>query len=176
MSGLNAATVAVLIAKGMNAVDILDVARAMECSKDPTNAERQARYRKRKSNGVTVTESVSPKENNQTPSSQPLVISNEITPLPENDDDPELKPEHVLEAWNAVAVRTGLPSARMTPERRKKLNTFIKRNAVDDITEAISAVERSPFCRGENDRGWKANLDFLLKPAKFTGLLEGTYG
>jgi hypothetical protein len=177
---LNAATVAVLIAKGMNAVDILDVARAMECRADATANERQKRCRaNKKANGhaVTVTrDDVSPIDNTLTPSSPDPMISNEITPPAENDDQPDVKPEHVLEAWNAMAVRAGLPTARMTPERRKKLLTFVRRNPVDDITEAISAVECSPFCRGENDRSWKANLDFLLKPAKFTALLEGTYG
>jgi hypothetical protein len=96
--------------------------------------------------------------------------------LAENDDDPGLKPEHVLEAYNAMAVRAGLPHARMTPERRKKLPGFIRRNSVDDITEAISAMERSPLCRGENDRQWKADFDFLLQPKSFTRLIEGTYG
>jgi hypothetical protein len=176
---LNAATIAVLLAKGLDAVDILDVARAMECSKDPTATERQRRCRAKKKvngHGVTVTRDTPPNDIDiLTPPVSP-VISNEITPPAENDDSPVLKPEHVLEAYNAVAVRAGLPTARMTPERRKKLPGFIKRHPVDDITEAIAALERSPFCRGENDRGWKADFDFLLQPKSFTKLIEGTYG
>lgn len=39
---LNAATIAVLIAKGLTAEDLLEVARATEVKADPTNAERQA--------------------------------------------------------------------------------------------------------------------------------------
>jgi 5-methylcytosine-specific restriction endonuclease McrA len=45
---LNAATIAVLLAKGLSGVDILDVARAMEVTTDSTSAERQARYRERR--------------------------------------------------------------------------------------------------------------------------------
>lgn len=49
---LNAATIELLIAKGLTATDLLDVARALEKKRDNTNAERQARYRaKRKDNG-----------------------------------------------------------------------------------------------------------------------------
>ncbi len=44
------------------------------------------------------------------------------------------------------------------------------------LTEAIWTIPRTPFCLGENDRGWKANFDFLLQPTSFTKLLEGTYG
>jgi hypothetical protein len=52
---LNAATIEILIGKGLSASDILDVARATEVKKDATNAERQARHRARKRNAVTVT-------------------------------------------------------------------------------------------------------------------------
>lgn len=69
---LNAATIEILLAKGLSGEDILEVARATEVKADRTNADRQARHRaKRKSNAVTVTER-DPKESNiQTLSSEP---------------------------------------------------------------------------------------------------------
>lgn len=104
-------------------------------------------------------------------------VSNETVPISPEDEIPALKPEHVPEVWNARLVPLGLPAARkMTPERRKKLNTFIRRHTIDDITEAIAAIEVSPFLRGENDRGWKPNIDWMLEPKNFTKLTEGTYG
>lgn len=174
---MNAATIACLIAKGFGAVDILDVARAMEVAKDATAKDRQRRCRAKKANGHAVTVTCDPSPNDidiLTPTPNP-VISKEITP-PADDEPPVLKEEHVLEAYNATAARAGLPKAKMTPERRKKIKTFIRRHPIDDITEAIAAIERSPFCRGENDRGWKANFDFLLQPSSFAKLTEGTYG
>jgi hypothetical protein len=104
----------------------------------------------------------------------PIVISSEITPPLQNSN--EVSPEHVIEAWNVMASEAGVPKAKMTPERRKKLKTFVKRHPADDITEAIWAVPRTPFLRGENPRGWKANIDFMLQPASFTKIIEGTYG
>lgn len=54
---LNAATIEILIAKGLSASDLLEVARATEVKADRTNAERQARHRaRRKNNAVTVTD------------------------------------------------------------------------------------------------------------------------
>lgn len=185
---MNAATIAVLLAKGLSGVDVLDVARAMEAVEQAESAaeKRKAYDRKRKrdarasakSAGQSVGNPPDPAPNDidiLTPTLTP-VISSEITPPAQNDDDPEIKPEHVLEAFNAMAVRAGIPTARMTPERRKKLIPFIRRHPIDDITEAISAIECTPFCRGENDRGWRANFDFLLQPSSFTKLIEGTYG
>lgn len=89
---------------------------------------------------------------------------------------PAVKPEHVIEAWNAMADQSGVHKARMTPDRRKKLSAFIRQHEVSDITEAIWAVPASPFLCGENDRGWKADLDFFMRPARFAKLLEGSYG
>lgn len=53
---LNAATIEILLAKGLTGEDILEVARATEVKADRTNAERQARHRAKKRNAVTVTE------------------------------------------------------------------------------------------------------------------------
>lgn len=55
---LNAATIEILLAKGLSGEDLLEVARATEVRADPTNAQRQARHREKKKaerNGVTVT-------------------------------------------------------------------------------------------------------------------------
>ena len=75
-----------------------------------------------------------------------------------------------------MADTCGLPKARMTPGRRTKLKTFVKRNTVDDITEAIWRIPSSDFLCGRNGRDWKADLDFLLTPSKFPKILEGSYG
>lgn len=67
MAGMNAATMRLLAAKGLSMDDIIEVAESLEKKADPTNAERQARYRaKRKRNTVTVT-GVSPPIEDHTP-------------------------------------------------------------------------------------------------------------
>jgi len=88
----------------------------------------------------------------------------------------ELKPEHVVEAWNDMARRNGLSAVKILNDgRRKKLATRIRQHPIEDWTEAIAAIERSPFLRGENDRGWRADFDFFLEPRNFTKLIEGGY-
>lgn len=92
-------------------------------------------------------------------------------------EDVELKPEHVVEAWNEMAKRTGLPVVRkLTPDRQISLDRRIHENTIDEFTEAIAAIERSHFCRGGGSKGWRASFDFLLSPTKFNRILEGTYG
>lgn len=163
---LNAASLRILKDKGLSFDDVVELAEAME-SRSPA-AVRQARHRDKKRN---VTRDVTPPLNESISKPPSPDISNEISPTPV-----ELKPEHVVEAWNATAEQCGLrPIRKFTPERRKKLQTRIRQNTIDDFTEAIDAIARSPFLRGENDRGWKADFDWMLEPKNFTKLTEGTY-
>lgn len=174
---LNAATIEILLAKGLTGQDILEVARATEVKADRTNAERQARHR-RKRNAVTVTETPPNEYISNPPVSSEPEGSTETPPAPKKlngEGPPPITPEQVVEAWNVMADGAGVPKARLTDERRRKLRTFVRRHTIDDITEAIWAVPRSSFLCGENDRGWKAGIDFILQPSSFTKLIEGTY-
>jgi hypothetical protein len=176
----NSAMLEQMQAEGLDLAACIRVLRAAERKSDPTNAQRQARFRanrKAESNAVTVTPVTPPNDIDiLTPQSPPYVISSEITPPIDDEQDPEVKPEHVVEVWNDIAARCGLPVVKkITPERRKKLRTFIRRHSIDDITEAIAAIPRSPFLLGQNNRGWQASFDWFLEPRNLTKLTEGTY-
>lgn len=43
-------------------------------------------------------------------------------------------------------------------------------------TNVIDRIARSEFCRGKNDRGWVASIDFLLRPKTHIAVMEGQYG
>ncbi len=174
---LNSAALRLMAAKGLTLDDVAEIVAANEARLDTTAAERQRRCRNKKANGhaVTVTRDMgSPNESILTPP-VPLTNSDELA-FSADEPNYSLKPEHVVEAWNATAERLGLKAVRkFTPERRRKLLTRIRQNSIEDFTEAIASIERSPFLRGENDRGWRADFDWMLEPKNFTKLTEGTY-
>lgn len=182
---LNAATIRLLAEKGLSAMDIAEVAEAMAGEQSRSSAaERQRRYRDRKRNDRDVTRDVTDERNAkenppQTPHKEniPPVISDEMTsPTVENENSNDLRPEHVVEHWNSMAERTGLPAIRkLTLERRRKLAARIRDHPIDDWICVFDRIERSKFLRGENNRGWAANFDFLLQPSSFVKILEGTY-
>ena len=102
----------------------------------------------------------------------------DATPIEIDDErsgEPPLTAEEVLEAWNHTAGEIGLPKARLTPQRRRKLVPLIRSHTLEDFTEAIQAIKRSPFLRGENNRAWRADFDFFVQPSSFTKLIEGSY-
>lgn len=105
------------------------------------------------------------------------------TALPEEEieiDNKEIKKKEVVEAfskellqqWNTRMGRRD----HMTPKRLKAINVRTKdRFFMENYEQALELASRSAFLRGENDRGWKADLEFFLKPDSIAKILEGKY-
>jgi uncharacterized protein YdaU (DUF1376 family) len=92
------------------------------------------------------------------------------------DADRPLTKSEILEAWHTRFVPRGHPAvAKMTAQRERQLKARLRDCTLEEWQRAMDALERSSFCRGENDRGWIADFDFLLQPKSFTKLLEGAY-
>ena len=90
------------------------------------------------------------------------------------DDDPV---EQAVAIYNAIAPNAGWPKAdRVTPQRRQSLRARLRDcGGLDGWRQAMERAARSAFLRGENDRGWRASLDFFLQAKSFTKLMEGAY-
>jgi hypothetical protein len=182
-----------LLAAGVTGDALVDAIAEMEAAqpKDATADRRRAWDRERKrqqremvSGGIPPesadnadsdeAKEIPPKppKENTTPQISP---KGDTTPQAANDEN-QLKPEHVVEVWNDMAGQCGLPKVKdLNSARRRRLQTLIRRHSVQDFTEAIGAIERSPWMHGGNDRGWRADFDFLINPTKFTRLIEGSY-
>lgn len=133
------------------------------------------------SRGQSVTPSdiaddpLSPKESSPTP-------PKEITPYPQNPSTPKgvssplVETDSIFDAWDEMAGRTGLAKVRVrSPARRAGVSRLIRQTSLSTVLEAIGMVGASPFCAGENDRGWRADFDFLLQAKSFGRILEGAY-
>lgn len=84
----------------------------------------------------------------------------------------------LVEDWNEFAAELGLPKvAVLSDARRKKAAARLRR--FPDIAvwqRAFANIRGSPFLLGQNDRGWKADFDFILQDKSFARLVEGSYG
>ena len=84
--------------------------------------------------------------------------------------------ERIVTAWNAIAAAGDLPVVmKMTKRRERSLDLRIAEIGFDAMCEAVRKVAASSFCHGQNDRGWRADFDFLLQPSKLIATLEGRY-
>ena len=78
------------------------------------------------------------------------------------------------DAWNAV--RGVVPIREWSERRKRQLRARLRDPTwLENAIRAIAMIPDSPFLLGENDRGWRADIDWFLKPDSVTRILEGKY-
>lgn len=60
---------------------------------------------------------------------------------------------------------------KLTDSRKKKIRRRLKEYSVDVLLKAIDNVANSPWHTGDNDRGWKADLDWIIRSEEQVGKL-----
>lgn len=83
----------------------------------------------------------------------------------------------VARSWNELAGRCGLAKIeKLTTTRGSQIIQRIRdAGSLDRFLEVMAKIEKSSFLLGENDRGWKADFDFLMQAKSFVRLMEGGY-
>lgn len=120
-----------------------------------------------------------------TPSPSPTPIPPTSTPpLGEEKEEssclaarPPFGPTELQRDWNEVTSADGLRTCRELSKARRVAATARIRDHPDEPYWAgvILRIAKSDFCRGENDRGWKADFDFLVRRDTHLKVLEGKY-
>ncbi|NIU01123.1 MAG: hypothetical protein GWN01_09415 [Nitrosopumilaceae archaeon] len=79
--------------------------------------------------------------------------------------------------YNKLAKQYNLPvCTTIKNQRQKKLSKRLRENGgLESWNQALNKIKSIPGLQGENNRSWKANIDFLLQPSSFVKLLEGYY-
>lgn len=89
---------------------------------------------------------------------------------------PKSRVEDFVELWN---TRTLPPIARcreLTSSRRRHVKARITERPLSEWADIFERIQRSAFCRGENDRGWRASFDWVSgSPDVAVKVLEGKY-
>ena len=153
---------------GDHVTDVTDVTSNEEC-KQPVNICKQPLADVSPSDAVSVPDSSTEKE-------QTLV---------EKPSFPTCPTVELLQAWNEKATELGLPTVRirtLAKSRARKLQQRWKEwgstceEAWATFRDILEIIDESPHLLGENDRGWKASLDFVTKDdSNWQRIVEGAY-
>ena len=86
----------------------------------------------------------------------------------------------LLGLWNSHAAPAGLRTCRVaSPERRRPLAARLaehpERREVAWWDGYFAAIAARPWCRGENDRRWVADLDYALQSKTCVAYEEGKW-
>ncbi|ASP84297.1 DNA replication protein [Sinorhizobium meliloti] len=181
-----------MLAAGFTIEQALVAAEAFEAEaapQEPVLSKRQARnrryYERLKSSEKRLNaddqdvsdasdEPSSPEGSSPTPPSPKPQSS--IPPSPPKGGSSPTAVDQVVTAFSEMARQSGLSVPRaVTASRRRSLLLRIEEHGLPAVLDAIERIGRSRFCRGENDRGWRADLDFFCQPKSFVSILEGKY-
>lgn len=81
--------------------------------------------------------------------------------------------EPYVDAWNLFAPANGLERVKtITPDRRNKIRIRV-REPEFDFFKILSSIRQNNFYRGENNRGWKVEFNYVIESqAKYVPILE----
>lgn len=67
------------------------------------------------------------------------------------------------------------PVRSLSAARKEKLDKLFENYSIEDFSEAFQIVECNEFLKGANERGWKADFDWLIEEKNFAKVLENRY-
>ena len=80
----------------------------------------------------------------------------------------------IAEKWNEIGVHP-VKTITAGTTRGKMILARVREHGLDAVLQAIEIAKRSPFLRGENNRGWMITLEWFAKPNNFIKVREGQY-
>jgi hypothetical protein len=84
-------------------------------------------------------------------------------------------PSALVALWNELTSPPIPKCESLTPKRVTHARARLKERALEAWAAIIRRIEASSFCRGGNDRGWRATFDWLLQPDTSVKVLEGKF-
>ena len=64
---------------------------------------------------------------------------------------------------------------KLTSKRKTAINKLLKELTEKQFIDVCIIANTSDFLIGDNDRNWKADFDFIIRPDKAVSILEGKY-
>lgn len=82
--------------------------------------------------------------------------------------------QRVIDEWNSIGLQK-IISVNAGTNRYKSLKARINEYGIEKVIQAIKNINNSSFLKGQNDKNWTINFDWLVKPNNFIKVLEGNY-
>lgn len=95
-------------------------------------------------------------------------------PIPYENPNIKQLVEEVVLLYNSICVSFSKVQ-KISDRRVKAIKGILKQYNVDDIQKVFTNAENSDFLKGNNDRNWKADFDWLIDDEHFLRVLEDKY-
>jgi len=140
---------------------------------EDTKTPRKKTPRKNQKNTDTDAPSVDRAENDQ-----PTVQDSTVQDITEGSITGEAAWEAAEAARKLWNDHTQLPiprCSRLSQERVERLAGLMQTYGAEALAGLFQRVQRSGFCSGQNETGWTATIDWMIKPGVALKVEEGNY-
>lgn len=84
--------------------------------------------------------------------------------------------ESFMAFFNEKVKDTKIPQIRvMTESRKRQIRSLLRTYDKKDLARAVDVCVNTPFLRGENNRGWTVDVDWIYTEKHFVKIMEGNY-
>ena len=93
----------------------------------------------------------------------------------EHEHEPVIDYDLIIQLYHDLCVKMSNVE-KLTDTRKGYINARVAEFGIDKLTEVLRKAGESEFLNGVNDRAWKADFEWIIKPTNFIKILEGKYG
>ena len=92
----------------------------------------------------------------------------------ENVNDKGINYQLVADMFNDICI--SFPKVtKLSDSRKRAIRARLRQYSMDDLKRAFEIAEQSNFLKGENNKNWSANFDWLMKDNNLAKVLDGNY-
>jgi len=92
----------------------------------------------------------------------------------ENENENRIEYENVIELYHLLCPKMNKVIA-INKFRKGFINARISEFGLEKVTEIIRKAGQSDFLNGKNDKAWKADFEWIMRPQNFVKIMEGKY-
>lgn len=82
--------------------------------------------------------------------------------------------QQIADMYNATCV--SFPRlTRLSEKRKRAIKARLRKYSIDDIQRVFEIAEESDFLKGENNRNWSADFDWMMNDTNMAKILDGKY-
>jgi hypothetical protein len=80
-----------------------------------------------------------------------------------------------IDEWNSIPELSTIRQLRPNSQRYKQFHARYTEVGGEELHQLIDKIKCSSFLRGENNRGWKVTLEWVMNPNNFDKVIEDKY-
>lgn len=101
-------------------------------------------------------------------------LSKDIVSISKDKEREGINYQQIADMYNEICI--SFPRlTKLSDSRKKAIKARLKQYSVEDFQRLFTMAEESSFLKGQNNRNWSANFDWLIKDSNMAKVLDGNY-